>query len=150
MVVGAALTVASGIAGMWLTEDKVPQYLRVADDNFEYLEGPNYNAEDGPMSAKLIRDCKIDSFTMHDPSEDSGSSFVKIDGMPKANLNCLIGEARIHSMSIAIVDGIDRTATDCLGGWPTRFQEEAETFSQFCLGSKNPNPIFVSDTAPKR
>lgn len=151
MSVGAALTLASAAAAAWLSKEDASQYLRIVDDNFEYTLGPNYKPEDGPTSAKLIRDCKIEQFVTDTSQLDyAGSSFVKIDGMPKANLNCVIGEARINSMSIAIVDGIDTTPTDCIGGWPTRFQDEEAGNFELCRGGKNPNPIFVPTPPPKR
>lgn len=103
------------------------------------------------MSAKLIKNCKIEKFVTDSSQPDyAGSSFVKIDGMPKANLNCLIGEARINSMSIAIVDGIDTTPTDCIGGWPTRFLREEAGGFELCRGHKNPNPVFINRPPPKR
>ena len=150
MLTGVALAIASTAIAAWLSEDEVPQYLRVVDDNYGFILGPNYRPEDGPTSAKIIKDCKIEQFVTDTSQPDyAGSSFVKIDGMPKANLNCLIGEARLNSMSIAIVDGIDTTPTDCLGGWPTRFQEQEAGGFELCRG-KNPNPIFVPTPPPRR
>lgn len=151
MLAGAALAIASTGVAMFLSGKQTPQYLRVIDDNFDYILGSNHSPEDGPLSPRLIRNCKIKQFMMDGAQVDyTGSSFVKIDGMPKANLNCLIGEARIHSLSIAIVDGINTTPTDCIGGWPTRFQKDAAESAEFCLGRKNPNPIFMPTPSPKR
>lgn len=151
MLAGAASALASVAAVASLSEDGTVQYLRVADDNYEHILGLNYKPEDGPTSAKIIRDCKIEQFVTDVSQPDyAGSSFVKIDGMPKANLNCVIGEARINSMSIAIVDGIDAIPIDCIGGWPTRFQKEEAGGFELCRGHKNPYPIFVSTPPPKR
>ena len=150
MLTGAAFAIASAGVAAWYPDEPETQYLRVIDDNFDYLLGPNHEPKDGTMSGKIIRDCKIENFVFDVGGMDAAaSSFVKIDGMPKANLNCLIGEARINSMSIAITDGIDTTPTDCLGGWPTRFKNREAGDFQLCRG-KNPNPIFVSSPAPKR
>lgn len=151
MLTGAAFAIASAGVAAWYSHEPATQYLRVIDDNFDYILGPSHQPKDGPLSAKLIRNCKIEGFLTDVGGLDAaGSSFVKIDGMPKANLNCLIGEARINSMSFAIVDGIDTTPTDCIGGWPTRFQDEEAGNFELCRGFKNPNPIFVSVPAPKR
>ena len=151
VLAGAALGIASIASAAWLTKGEAPQYLRVIDDNYDHIMGPSYEPKGGPMSAKLIRDCKIEQFVTDTSQPDySGSTFVKIDGTPKANLNCLIGEARINSMSIAIVNGIDTTPTDCIGGWPTRFKDEEAGNFELCRGGKNPNPIFVPMPAPKR
>ncbi len=150
MLTGAAFAIASAGVAAWYSGEPAAQYLRVIDDNFDHILGPNHEPKDGPLSAKLIRNCKIKRFVTDTPGLDyAGSSFVKIDGMPKANLNCLIGEARINSMSLAIVDEIDTIPTDCLGGWPTRFKNREAGDFQLCRG-KNPNPIFVSVPAPKR
>ncbi|MCW0199612.1 hypothetical protein [Sphingopyxis sp.] len=151
MLAGAALALASAATAAWLSKEDAPQYLRIVDDNYEHILGPNYKLEDGPTSAKIIRDCKVQQFVTDTSLPDyAGSSFVKIDGIPKANLNCIIGEARINSMSIAIVDGIDLTPTDCIGGWPTRFQDEEAGNFELCRGGKNPDPIFVPTPPPKR
>lgn len=138
------------VAASWLSGEEPAQYLRIVDDNYDYILGPTYKPEGGPLSAKIIRDCKIDQFVTDSSQPDyAGSSFVKIDGMPKANLNCLIGEARLNSMSIAITDDIDTTPTDCIGGWPTRFQKKEAGNFELCRG-KNPNPIFVPTPPPVR
>lgn len=151
MLAGAAFAIASAGAATLLSEKQATQYLRVIDDNFDYILGPNHQPEDGPLSPRLIRNCKIEQFVTDSAQPDyTGSSFVKIDGMPKANLNCLIGEARANSLSIAIVDGIDTTPTDCIGGWPTRFQKEASVGFELCRGQKNPEPIFMPTPPPKR
>ena len=151
MLSGAALALISAAAAAWLSKEDAPQYLRIVDDNYDYTLGPTYKPEDGPTSAQIIRDCKIEQFTTDTSRADyAGSSFVRIDGMPKANLNCVIGEARIRSMSIVITDGIDMTPTDCVGGWPTRFQKEEAGNFELCRGGKNPNPIFVPTPPPKR
>ncbi|WP_447756799.1 hypothetical protein [Sphingopyxis fribergensis] len=150
VLIGAILAIAATAVTAWLREERSPQYLRIIDDNYDYILGPSYKWEDGPLSAKIIRVCKIQQFVTDALQADySGSSFVKIDGMPKANLNCAIGEARIHSMSFAIVDGIDTTPTDCIGGWPTRFQKQEAGNFELCRG-KNPNPIFVPASSTKR
>lgn len=151
MLAGAALGIASAGAATLFSEKPAIQYLRVIDDNFDYILGPNHAPEDGPLSPRLIRNCKIEQFVTDSAQPDySGSSFVKIDGMPKANLNCLIGEARANSLSFAIVDGIDTTPTDCIDGWPTRFQTESSGGFELCRGQKNPNPIFMPTPPPKR
>jgi len=151
MSAGTILALASAFAVASLSKKDASQYLRIVDDNFEHILGPNYKPEDGPTSAKLIRNCKIEQFVTDTSQLDyAGSSFVKIDGTPKANLNCVIGQARINSMSIAIVDGIDTTPTDCISGWPTRFQDEEAGNFELCREGKNPNPIFVPTPPPKR
>jgi hypothetical protein len=53
-------------------------------------------------------------------------------------------------MSIAIVNGIDTTPTDCIGGWPPRFKDEEAGHFELCREGKNPNPIFVPTPASKR
>lgn len=149
MLAGASLAIASAGVATLLSEKPATQYLRVIDDNFDYILGPSHASEDGPLSPRLIRNCKIEQFVTDSAQPDyTGSSFVKIDGMPKANLNCLIGEARANSLSLAIVDGIDTTPADCIDGWPTRFQKEASGGFELCRGQKNPNPIFMPTPTP--
>ncbi|WOF42082.1 hypothetical protein KNJ79_12740 [Sphingopyxis indica] len=149
-LIGAIFAISSMAMASWMSDDEPNQYLRIIDDNYDYILGPNHKPEDGPLSTKIIRNCKIEAFVTDTSQLDyAGSSFVKIDGMPKANLNCLIGEARINSMSIAITDGIDTTPTDCIGGWPTRFQKQEAGNFELCRG-KNPNPIFVPTPPPVR
>ncbi|HET6525211.1 hypothetical protein [Sphingopyxis sp.] len=151
MLSGVALAIASVGGATLLSKKQAPQYLRVIDDNPHSIQGPNNEQEFGPLSARLIRNCKIERFVTDSPQPDyTGSSFVKIDGMPKAYLNCLIGEARTNSLSIAIVDGIDTTPAECIGGWPTRFQKESPGGFELCRGQKNPNPIFIPTSPPKR
>lgn len=149
-LIGAILAISATALAALLSEDEAPQYLRVVDDNYDYILGPDHKPEDGPLSTKIMRDCKIEQFVTDTSQLDyAGSSFVKIDGMPKANLNCVIGEARIHGMSIVIADGVDTTPTDCIGGWPTRFQKQEAGNFELCRG-KNPNPIFVATPPPAR
>ncbi|WP_432767704.1 MAG: hypothetical protein HEQ22_09670 [Sphingopyxis sp.] len=149
MSAGAALAIAGAGAATLFSEKQATQYLRVIDDNFDYALGPNHASEDGPLSPRLIRNCKIEQFVTDSAQPDyTGSSFVKIDGMPKANLNCLIGEARANSLSLAIVDGIDTTPADCIDGWPTRFQKAASGGFELCRGHTNPNPIFMPPPPP--
>jgi hypothetical protein len=151
MLAGAALATASVGAAALLSKKQAGQYLRVIDDNPYSIQGPNHEQEFGPLSARLIRNCKIEKFVTESAQPDyTGSSFVKIDGIPKAHLNCLIGEARTNSLSIAIVDGIDTTPADCIGGWPTRFQNDAAGGFELCRGQKNPNPIFLPTSPPER
>lgn len=148
MFFGAALSIISAGVSILLSDKPEAQYLRVIDDSFDYILGSNSVREDGPLSPRLIRNCKIEQFVTDTAQPDyAGSSFVKIDGMPKANLNCLIGEARINSLSFAIVDGINRTPADCIDGWPARFQKEAFGGFELCRGQRNPNPIFISTAA---
>lgn len=153
MLTGSVLAIATCSAAiLWLGKGQDRLYLRVVDDNFDYILGPNYKPEkEGPAGLKLLRDCKIGSFLTDAGGNDAASSsFISLDTTPPENLNCLIGEARTHSMSIAIAKGVDNTPTDCLGGWPTRFRDfEAGDFN-LCAGGKNPNPIFVPTPPPKR
>lgn len=108
MLTGAALAVAGAGTATLVSKKQSSQYLRVMDDNFDHTLAPNYRADDGPLSPRLIRNCKIERFVTDSALPDhTGSSFVKIDGTAKAKLNCLIGQARANSLSIALVDGID-------------------------------------------
>jgi hypothetical protein len=153
VLAGAALGIsASGASTMWLRNDKEPLYLRLIDDNFDHILGPDYKPEtEGPAGLKLLRDCKIMTFLTDAGGPDAASSsFISLEATPPANLNCIIGEARIHSMSIAVVRGIDTTPTDCLGGWPTRFLDREAGDFNLCVGGKNPNPIFIPTPPPKR
>ncbi|WP_447755004.1 hypothetical protein [Sphingopyxis fribergensis] len=150
ILAGIALATASVGGATLLSKKQTDQFLRVIDDNPHSIQGPNNEREFGPLSVRLIRNCKIEKFVTDSPQPDyTGSSFVKIDGMPKAQLNCLIGEARTNSLSIAIVDGIDTTPAECIGGWPTRFQNEAIGGFGLCRGQKNPNPVFLPTSPPK-
>jgi hypothetical protein len=152
MLAGAALAAtSSGFAALWFAANEEPQYLRVIDDDFDHILGPDYKAEEGPTSVNLIRNCRIESFVTDVGQLDhAGSSFVRLDATPWPKLNCLIGEARMRDMSIAIVHGVDNTTVDCLGGWPTRFKEREAGDFALCVGGKNPNPIFVPTPPPNR
>jgi hypothetical protein len=145
MLAGASMVIGSSGVASLLNKKPAIQYLRVIDDNGEKVSAIKRSPEHGPLSARLIRNCKIQQFVTDTEQLDyAGSSFVKIDGMAKSNLNCLIGEARIHSLSIAIVDGIDTTPADCIEGWPTRAQKVASGGFELCPEQQNPNPIFIS------
>ncbi len=153
VLTGTALGISTwGVTTLWLRNDQEPLYLRLVDDNFDYLLGSNYLPEkEGPAGLKLLRDCKIETFLTDAGGNDAApSSFVSLDATPPENVNCLIGEARIRSMSLAIVRGIDSTPTDCLGGWPTRFLDREAGDFNLCVGGKNPNPIFVPTPPVKR
>lgn len=144
IALGAVLALGSVmVAGIWLKDQPEPLYLRIADDNFHETfdaENPEFKPEHGPTSVRLIRGCKIAAFTTDNMGLDhTGSSFVRIDSTPKANLNCLIGEARSHSMSLAITRGLDTTAIECFPGWPTRFRDDPPAES---CPAGNPAPIF--------
>ncbi len=57
-LLGIVLTLSSvAIASVWVETKAVPLYLRIADDNFDHILGPEYKAEEGPVSARLIRHC---------------------------------------------------------------------------------------------
>ncbi len=153
VLTGSALgIVAWGAASLWLPNDQQPLYLRLIDDNFDHILGPDYKPEtEGPAGLKLLRDCKITAFLTDAGGNDAASSsFIALDATSPEKVNCLIGEARIRSMSIAIVQGIDTTPTDCLGGWPTRFRDREAGDFNLCVGGKNPNPVFVPTPPPKR
>lgn len=144
MLLGAALALAgAAIASVWVRDRPAPLYLRIADDNYhETIDNPEFDAKDGLTSTRLIRSCGIKAFTIDSMIPDhTGSSFVRIDTTPMANLNCLIGEARVHSMSLAITRGLDTTEMVCLPGWPTRFRDDPPVEYQAC-GGRNPEPIF--------
>ena len=149
MASGAALALASvAIASIWIEPDVQPVYLRIADDNFDYLLGPDYEPEGGPTSAKLIRHCGIDNFTLDLPIPDhAGSAFVNLQTTPRAKLNCLIGEARIHGLSLAIVDGENKEHFECLSGWPSRFQRYDPGDYGFCPKGR-PDAIFRKSLSP--
>ena len=139
---GAALALAgAAIASVWIKDRPEPLYLRISDDNYhETFENPEFEAKDGLTSARLIRSCGIKAFTIDSMQVDhTGSSFVRIDSTPAAKLNCLIGEARARSMSLAITRGMDTNEIMCLPGWPTRFRNDPPAES--CPGG-NPDPIF--------
>ena len=142
MVGGATLALAGvAIATIWIRPDADPVYLRIADDNFDYLLGPDHGPGDGPMSARLIRHCGIETFTLDLAVPDrGGSAFVNLENTPRAKLNCLIGEARIHGLSLAIVDGEDTAAFECLPGWPSRFQRFDPADYGSCPKGE-PNPV---------
>lgn len=150
LALGAALVLGStAIANAWMNGRPEPLYLRIADDNYDHLLGPDHKAEDGPTSARLIRRCGINKFTIDLPIVDhSGSAFVDLESTPRPKLNCLIGEARIHSLSLAIVDGENMTNFECLPGWPSRFQRFNPGDYQFCQNGR-PNPVFGKETDPK-
>lgn len=146
-LVGVALGAALALGGVatarfWMSDRPEPIYLRIADDNFGETLAPGSKDEHGPTSVRLILSCGIDAFKTDLMIPDhTGSSFVRIDTTPPANLNCLIGEARAHSMSLALVRGVDRTTIACLPGWPTRFRNDPPVEYEACRG-KNPQPIF--------
>ncbi|WP_143043502.1 hypothetical protein [Sphingopyxis sp. YR583] len=146
---GAALAlVGAAIASVWFKDRPEPLYLRIADDNFDEIFAHSSKDEDGPTSVRLIRSCGIDAFTTDSTIPDhAGSSFVRIDTTPPANLNCLIGEARSHSMSLALARGLDTTTITCLPGWPTRFRNDPPVEYEACRG-KNPQPIFEEQHGP--
>lgn len=143
VTLGAALALGGvAIARFWMSDRPEPLYLRIADDNFGETLAPGSKDEHGPTSVRLIRSCGIDAFTTDSMNPDhAGSSFVRIDTTPPANLNCLIGEARAHSMSLALARGVDTTTIACLPGWPTRFRNDPPSEYELCRG-KNPQPIF--------
>ena len=150
MVSGAALALASAaIASIWHNDKRQTLYLRIADDNFDHLLAPDHQDEDGPISAKLARRCGINKFTLDLAVPDhTGSAFVELETTPPANLNCLIGEARVHALSLAIVDGMNITSFECLPGWPSRFQKVEGGNFELCQG-RNPDPIFKRDRDAK-
>lgn len=41
---------SAAIASMWLNDEPQALYLRIADDNFDYILAPNHRDEDGPIS----------------------------------------------------------------------------------------------------
>ena len=143
VALGAALALSSvAIVSIWGSARTEPLYLRIADDNFGETLAPGSKNEHGPTSVRLIRSCGINAFTTDLTIPDhAGSSFVRIDTTPPANLNCLIGEARAHSMSLALARGADTTTIACLPGWPTRFRNDPPVEYEACRG-KNPRPIF--------
>lgn len=140
---GAVLALLGmAVAEIGFSKREEPLYLRIADDNFDEMFDPQFKPETGPTSARLIRSCGIGAFTTDNMIPDhTGSSFVRIDTTPRARLNCLIGEARAHSMSLAITRGLDTTEINCLPGWPTRFQPFDPVEYEACRG-KNPEPLF--------
>ena len=142
MVGGATLALASvAIATIWIRPDTDPVYLRIADDNFDLILSAGHDPEDGPTSARLIRHCGIETFNLDLAIPDhGGSAFVNLESTPRAKLNCLIGEARIHGLSLAIVDGEDTAAFECLPGWPSRFQRFDPADYGFCPKGE-PNPV---------
>ena len=141
IALGAALVLSSvTIANLWIGDRTEPLYLRIADDNFDETLAPDFKDEDGPTSPRLVRSCGIDAFTTDLSVPDhGGSSFVRIDMTTTANLNCLIGEARAHRMSLAITRGQDMIEIECLPGWPTRFKDDLPT--EACPNG-NIQPIF--------
>ena len=144
LALGATLALGGvAVARVWIKDRPEPLYLRIADDNFHETfdtENPEFQPEDGPTSMRLIRGCKIATFMIDTRGLDhTGSSFVRIDSTPKAKLNCLIGEARAHSMSLAITRGLDTTEIVCVPGWPTRFRDDPP--AEPCPRG-NPDPIF--------
>jgi len=150
MILGAALALAgAAFASIWLRDRPVPLYLRISDDNYhETFENPEFEAKDGLTSARLIRSCGIKAFTIDSMQLDhTGSSFIRIDSTPVANLNCLIGEARAHSMSLAITRGMDTGEMMCLPGWPTRFRDDPPAES---CPDGNPEPIFREPHKPTK
>jgi len=149
MASGAALALASvAVATIWLKPQSQPIYLRIADDNFDHLLGPDFEPEGAPTSAQLIRHCGIESFTLDLAVPDhAGSAFVNLETTPRAKLNCLIGEARIHGLSMAIVDGENRENFECMAGWPSRFQRYDPADYGFCPKGQ-PNAIFPASSPP--
>ncbi|MBL9071614.1 MAG: hypothetical protein JNM03_16655 [Sphingopyxis sp.] len=143
---GAALALGSAaLATLWVRDRAQPVYLRIADDNFDEMLAADFKAEEGPTSARLIRRCGIGEFTLDLAIPDhGGSAFVKLEGTPRSKLNCLIGEARIHGLSLAIVDGENRENFECLPGWPSRFRRFDAADYGFCPDGK-PNPVFGKD-----
>src|SRR5690606_39906727 len=125
MLLGSALALASALgAQAWSASREEPLYLRIADDDYDDLSLSDRKAEDGPTSARLIRACGVEKFSLDLAIPDhAGSAFVEIDSTPRPRLNCLIGEARIHGLSLAVVRGLDTAAFECLPGWPSRFRE---------------------------
>lgn len=150
LALGATLVLGTtAIASVWMKDRPDPLYLRIADDNYDYLLGPDHKAEDGPTSARLIRRCGINKFTIDLPMLDhSGSAFVDLESTPRPKLNCLIGEARIHSLSLAIMDGENVASFECLPGWPSRFRRFDPGDYQFCPDGR-PNRDLGKATAPQ-
>ncbi|MGH6650097.1 MAG: hypothetical protein ACREB7_03100 [Sphingopyxis sp.] len=151
MACGAALALASAaIANTWLVEEPKALYLRIADDNFDYMLAPGYRDGDGPISPQLVRHCGVNRFTVDLAIPDhAGSAFVNLENTPRAQLNCLIGEARIHGLSLAIVDGEDTASFECLPGWPSRFQRFNPADYGFCPKGE-PNPVVGKGPALTR
>jgi len=142
---GVAMTLSSvAIASIWIETKPDPLYLRIADDNFDHILGPNYKVEEGPLSAKLIRHCGIDRFTTISSLPDyAGSSLVALSSMTEGQRNCLIGETRTHGLSLAISSGPDESSFECLPGWPSRFQPYNASDYELCRGHK-PDALFRS------
>lgn len=89
------------------------------------------------MSARLIRYCGIDRFTTINALPDYvGSSLVPLESTPEGKINCLIGEARIHALSLAIAAGPDTANFECLPGWPSRFQPFNAADYELCRDHK--------------
>lgn len=144
MACGAALALASvAAARIWLKEEPRALHLRIADDNFDYVLAPGYRDDTGPISAQLVRRCGINAFTLDSAIPDrTGSTFVEIGTTPRAKLNCLIGEARLQGLSMAIVDGMDMTSFECLPGRPSRFQKADGNFG--ACPEREPDPAPAS------
>ncbi|MBJ7499378.1 MAG: hypothetical protein JHC57_06470 [Sphingopyxis sp.] len=144
-LIGVVMALSSvAVATMWFGKEPERLYLRIADDNFDHILGPDYKAEDGPVSVKLIRHCGIDEFTTISALPDyAGSSLVPLDSTSEGEINCLIGEARIHALSLAIAAGPDEANFECLPGWPSRFQPFNASDYELCRGHK-PDAIFRS------
>jgi len=149
MLLGSALTLASALgAQAWSASREEPLYLRIADDDHDDLAQTDRKAEDSPTSARLIRACGIDKFSLDLAIPDhEGSAFVEIDSTPRPRLNCLIGEARIHGLSLAVVRGLDTAAFECLPGWPSRFRKLDAADYQFCPHGR-PNEIIPRTQRP--
>ncbi|KQZ64838.1 hypothetical protein EEB18_016390 [Sphingopyxis sp. OPL5] len=151
IAIGAMLALAGvAVAAVWIAPRTEPTYLRIADDDIDHLLSSDHEPEDGPTSARLIRHCGIDAFTLDLAIPDhAGSAFVNLEKTPRARLNCLIGEARIHGLSLAIVDGEDTASFECLPGWPSRFQRFDPADYGFCPKGE-PNPVVGKGPALTR
>ena len=58
--------------------------------------------------------------------DHAGSSYVSLEKTPKAQINCVVGKARVKGLTLAFVDGFDTSEIACLPGDPTAFKKPEE------------------------
>ncbi|PQM26926.1 hypothetical protein CVO77_18300 [Sphingopyxis lindanitolerans] len=123
MLAGALpVALAAAVVSLWPKDEPVGLYLRIVDDNVD-LPADYQWEKVGAFSSMLARKCGINRFETDSMGVDHmGSSFVPLDDASTSELDCLIGEARIHGMTIAVSRGTTPETVECLPGHPARFQ----------------------------
>lgn len=116
------VAVPAAVVELWPREAPPGLHLRVAEDFT--VEPKGFDQEKtGMISAMLARRCGISRFGIDLTFPDhTGSVFVSLDAVPGGQVNCLIREARIHDLTVAVTRGQSTEAIECMDGRPARFR----------------------------